>query len=218
MPHLASNNAILFDFDGTIADTFDALLTTTNRLSAEFGYEPTDRDIAKHLQGLTTRELIQRSGISLFKLPRLLRRLRVELQVEIPRSRPFPEMAATLTTLRQQGYSLGIVTSNSAENVALFLDNWQLSALFDSVCTGATLFGKSRVLRKLLAQLQLDPTTTLYVGDETRDIAAAKKVGMPIASVTWGFNAEALLAAEAPDFLIRHPAELLQAAAQVRSR
>ena len=218
MSHFSTRHAILFDFDGTIADTFDALLAATNRLAPEFGYEPTDPQTAKHLQALTTRELIQRSGISIFKLPRLLRRLRVELRVEIPRSRPFPDIDTTLKTLKRQGHYLGIVTSNSADNVSLFLDRWQLSDLFDEIYTGATLFGKSRILRKLLAKTPLDPATTLYVGDETRDIAAAKKVGIQIASATWGFNAEALLVAESPNFVIRHPTELLQVVAQVRSR
>ena len=56
----------------------------------------------------------------------------------------------------------------------------------------------------------LHPSNVLYVGDEVRDIEAAKKAGIRIAAVTWGYNSKKALEAYKPDYLVTKPEELLQ--------
>jgi len=66
----------LFDFDGTLADSLSTIVDITNRLAPEFGYRPTPLQQVDALKGLSTRQLIRYSGISVLKIPALLRRLR----------------------------------------------------------------------------------------------------------------------------------------------
>jgi len=201
---------IIFDFDGTIADSFEAVLKISNQLAAEFGYPKAQPEDISRLKNLSSREVVRQSKVSPFKLPFLLRRLRYELNQEIHRLKPIPGMKSALLRLKQQGNQLGIVTSNSCENVAAFLEAQELSDVFDFVGSGLALFGKGRVIQRILKQHQLNHADVIYVGDETRDIEAARKIGIQVIAVSWGFNSSQALAAEKPDFLIHQPEELLE--------
>ena len=200
---------LIFDFDGTIADSFTAVLAIANRLAAEFGYAPIHPEDVAQLKNLSSREILQLSGVSLLRLPFLLGRLRGELNREIRQLHPIPGMHEALQALKQQGCCLGIVTSNSRENVIAFLETHGMRSLFDFIGTGLTVFGKGNIIRQVLRQQALDLSTVVYVGDETRDIEAARKVGIPVIAVSWGFSSHQTLAAHHPDFLIQRPEELL---------
>ena len=202
---------IIFDFDGTIADSFAAVWKISNNLAAEFGYPVTQANDITQLKNLSSKEIIKQSKLSPLKIPFLVRRLRKELSREIPYLRTFPGMEPVLRSLKQRGDRLGIVTSNSRENVAAFLTAQNLLDVFDFVESGLALFGKDKVIQRVVKRQRLNLADLIYVGDETRDIEAARKIGIPILSVTWGFNSSQALAAENPDFLIHHPEELLQA-------
>lgn len=201
---------IIFDFDGTIADSFEAVLRISHQLAAEFGYPVIQLEDANHLKSLSSREILKRSNIPAFKIPFLLRRLRKELNREISQLKPIPGVKAALLALKQRGNRLGIVTSNSCENVTAFLEAQGLTEVFDFIGSGLVLFGKGRIIQRILKQHKLDPSTVTYVGDETRDIEAARKIGIKVISVSWGFNSSQILAAEKPDALIDQPEELLQ--------
>lgn len=201
---------IIFDFDGTIADSFATVWQISNNLAAEFGYPVTQADDIDQLKNLSSKEIIKQSKLSPLKIPFLVRRLRTEMSREIPHLQTFPGMEVVLRSLKQRGDRLGIVTSNSRENVAAFLTAQNLLDVFDFVESGLALFGKDKVIRRVVKRQRLNLEDLIYVGDETRDIEAARKIGIQIISVAWGFNSSQALAAENPDFLIRHPEELLQ--------
>jgi len=109
---------IIFDFDGTLADTLDAIVSITNRLSGEFGYQPASPEDVIKLKNLSSREVIQQSGISLWKLPFLLRRVRAEFNNHIDELKPVPGIKEALSALKERGYNLGILTSNARQNSA----------------------------------------------------------------------------------------------------
>lgn len=203
-----SIKVILFDFDGTLADTLDAIVRITNRLSSEFGYKPASPEDIVRLKQLTSREVIRQSGVSVFKLPFLLRKVRSELNQEIHLLAPISGIRDVLLELKAQGNQLGIVTSNAQENVLFFLENNKLQNLFDFVYSEMKLFGKSRVIKHFLKQTNLSPQSVVYVGDETRDIEAARQTGIQAIAVGWGFNSPEILAKHHPDFLIHSPEEL----------
>lgn len=200
---------ILFDFDGTLADTHDTIVEITNRLSAEFGYQPVAEAELSKLKHLSSREIVRYSKISLFKIPFLLKRVQEELGKQISKIKPISGMEATLVQLKNREYQLGIITSNLRENVLSFLreKNWQL--LFDFICQGKTIFGKHRVLKKFIKQNYFQAEEVIYVGDETRDILAAKKSKIKVIAVEWGFNSPEVLAKHKPDFLIKNPQEIM---------
>lgn len=208
---------IVFDFDGTIADTRDAIVEITNRLSGEFGYKPVTPKEVSQLRDLNSKEIIRRSEIPLTKLPFLLRRLKLELGQKVYRLQPVYGVASALAELKGQGYQVGIVTSNSEENVVTFLENNQLSELFEFIYSGSTLFGKNQVINNFIKKNNFASEAVVYVGDETRDIEAARKSKIKVVAVSWGFNSRDALAQYRPDFLIDEPQNLVEAIALLAS-
>lgn len=200
---------ILFDFDGTIVDSVQVGITITNRLAAEFGFPPFDEATLEELKKLGSREALRRSQIPVWRLPFLIRRFTQELNREIPSLQLFPEMKETLLDLKQQGHLLGIVSTNSVKNIQEFLRIQDLTSTFDFVSASYALFRKSRLILKILQQQQFQPSQVYYVGDETRDIEAARRSGVCAIAATWGLNSAEILQANQPDFLINSPKELL---------
>ena len=209
--------AVLFDFDGTIADTHDALLEIVNDLADEFGYAPIDAVQLDFLKNLGSMEVVQYSKISPFKIPFILKRLKKELAQKIVRLKPYQNIDAVLHQLKQQGYLVGIVTSNLQENVLTFLRKNDLEKAFDMIHSGTTIFGKNKMLNRVLRQHDLKAEEVVYIGDETRDIVAANKSNILMISVTWGFNSPAILAKYHPDFLVYSPLELLEVITHLNS-
>ncbi|BAZ05583.1 HAD-IA family hydrolase [Calothrix sp. NIES-3974] len=205
---------IIFDFDGTIADTLDAMVAVVNRLAVEFGYAQISPEELSILQKLSARDVIRYSGISVLKIPFLVKKVKSELKTKIPDLKPIPGMQEALYELKNQGFRLGIITSNSQENVLEFLKINQLDHLFEFIYSGVTIFGKTTIINNVLRQKQIKPENVIYVGDETRDIEASKKANIKIIAVTWGFNSPEVLAQQKPDYLIHHPQELIDVITQ----
>jgi phosphoglycolate phosphatase len=199
---------VMFDFDGTIGDTLEAGFEIFNLLAAEFGFRPMGRDEMPRLRDMRTRELMKHAGISAAKLPRISRRGTQELSRRIASIAPLPGVPGLIRELARRGHTLGIITSNSEANVRAFLANHQLEN-FAFIRSSSKLFGKAREIRAALKGLRAGGHEALFVGDETRDIEACKKAGVPIVAVTWGYNTPAALRAMEPDFLVDSPAEIL---------
>ncbi|MBF1991622.1 HAD-IA family hydrolase [Fischerella thermalis] len=204
-----TQKVVIFDFDGTIADTVDALVSIANRLAKEFGYVQITPEELALLRNLTSREIINYSGISVFRIPFLVKKIKGELKSKIPELKPIPGMKEALINLKNAGHRLGIITSNSKDNVTEFLRINELDNLFEFIYSGITIFGKTTIINNLLKQKQLKPEEVIYVGDETRDIEASKKANIKVVAVSWGFNSPEVLAKQNPNYLIHHPSELL---------
>ena len=200
---------IIFDFDGTLADTIDILLSITNRLSAEYGFKSATKEELAQLSNLNSWQILQYSGISIFKFPLLIRRLKAELHSEVPHIQLFPGIKEVLLELKKRGFQLGIITSNSRENVLGALEKNGLQDTFTFIYSGST-FGKHKVINKWLRIENIHTEKVVYVGDEIRDIDAARRTGIKVIAVGWGFNSPQALAAQNPDFLIEHPQELIE--------
>ncbi len=202
---------IIFDFDGTIADTYQTIINITNGLSSEFGYEPLDDETLQLLKNLSSKDIVKQSQISLYKLPFLARRIRAELGKQIETLEPIFGMPKVLQSLKDDGYQLGIVSSNATSNIMAFLEKQNLAHLFNFINSDKTIFGKHRILNKIITKYQLTSSSVVYVGDETRDIRSARKSNVQMIAVVWGFNSEQILDQYQPDFLAQNPMQILEA-------
>lgn len=199
---------LLFDFDGTIADNLKTLFTIVNDLSDEFGYKKIlDSEIEKY-RNKNLQQSFKEIGISYLKLPFFTKRVREELNKEMGNIKPVEGIKEVLLELKKKKFRLGIITTNTKENIKIFLEKNNL-ALFDFIYSGSSIFGKAKVLGKLLKKLNLKPEDTIYIGDETRDIEAAKKSKIKITSVGWGFNSQKILQKYSPDYFVREPKDLI---------
>ncbi|MDJ0695021.1 HAD-IA family hydrolase [Mastigocoleus sp. MO_188.B34] len=206
---MTTQKVIIFDFDGTIADTVEALVVIANRLALEFGYPQITPEELALLRNLTSREIIKYSGISVFKIPFLVKKVKGELKRKIPDLKPISGIQESLLVLKEKDYRLGIITSNSEENVKEFLKVNDLESIFEFIYSGVTIFGKTTIINNVLRQKQIKSSEAIYVGDETRDVEASQKANIKVIAVTWGFNNEEVLSQQNPDFIVTHPSELL---------
>ena len=139
----------------------------------------------------------------------MIRWLKAELHSEIPHIQLFTGIKEVLLELKKRDFQLGIITSNSRENVLASLAKNGLQDTFTFIYSGST-FGKHKVINKWLRIEKINPEKVVYVGDEVRDIDAAKKTGIKVIAVGWGINSQEALASQNPDCLIERPRELIE--------
>jgi phosphoglycolate phosphatase len=176
---------VLFDFDGTLADSMQWFLGIFDQVADRFGYRrlaPGDRE---RLRGLETRAILHNLGIPAWKLPLIARHMRALAERDIASIRLFPGAAETLAALNAGGLQLGVVSSNSEQNVRRVLG--PAAAHVTHYACGASLFGKETRLRAALRATRADPRAAIFIGDEARDIAAANNAGIASAAVAWGY-------------------------------
>jgi len=195
---------IVFDFDGTIADTYEDILNIVKDLKKDKYKEINFKDIRDH----GTRYLIKKSGIPFWKIPKFIYQVTSKLKKR-NNIKLFPEILDVFKKL-SENYKLGVVSSNSEENVKIVLKRYKVENLFEFVYSNSSLFGKHFVLKRMCKKYKINPDDVIYVGDEDRDIVAAKKAKIKIIAVTWGFNSEKLLKEKKPNYLVHTPKEILK--------
>ena len=196
--------AVLFDFDGTIADTYEIVLRGANSVLREMKYKeivesPTLRD-------LSIFQVLLHTNIPLWKLPSAHSKVRAAILNDMQRAQLFAGMKEVIATLREH-YVVGILTSNSADAVQHLIKKNHI--IVDCVHADSSIFGKHVVLQRFLDEQHLEAHEVLYVGDEIRDIEACQKVGVRIIAVTWGYNSKKGLEAAKPHAVATKPAQIL---------
>jgi phosphoglycolate phosphatase len=198
---------VIFDFDGTLADSWAAAVAIFARLAPRFRLTPlADPEAARTTP---TRQLLKQMGVSFWTLPRLVRAFYEEAAGEADGLRLFDGLPATLAELAGRGHTLGVLSSNREDIIRRCLSANGVEDHFAFVVGYPKLFGKAKALRRILKAERVHRADVLFVGDELRDIEAGRKAKVATAAVTWGFHAEPLLAASGATFLLHRPAELL---------
>jgi phosphoglycolate phosphatase len=196
---------VVFDFDGTLADSLAATVETFNRLAGEMGFTPlTDPAGARQL---STRQFLKAHRISFWRLPKLVRRFRALAGERAHELKLFAGIPDALVALAA-GAKLGVLSSNSEGNIRACLRANGAEERFAFVVGYPRLFGKGKALKRIVRAERLEKADVLYVGDEVRDIEAAQRAGVKCAAVTWGYHATELLRTASPDFVLETPGEL----------
>ncbi len=204
-----SYRLIVWDFDGTLADTLALSVEVYNAMAARYGFLPlTDFEAVR---GLTGRSFFRRHGIPYWRLPALAAEYRVAVKDHMPSIRLFDGVSDVLRGLRDSGRRLGVLSSNAAGNIRVCLEANGVSELFDFVVGYPRLLGKAVAIRKLLRRERTAPGALLYIGDEVRDVKAARAAGVDVAAVGWGFHTGQLLSRYGPTYVLERPDDLLAA-------
>ena len=184
---------LIFDFDGTLVDSFPIVIEKFNLLANEFNFKKINTEETDDLRNLTSQELIRYLEIPLYKIPHFLHSARKHMQKEILKLPTFTGLPKVLQKLCVMNFTLGILSSNSLENIIAWLEFNHLRHLFSFIHGESDFFGKKHLLKKMLKSGGMDKARTFYIGDETRDIEAAKQCNLFSVAVTWGFNSEKIL-------------------------
>lgn len=206
---------IIFDFDGTLADTFPSFVRVFDRAADRYGFKRLDRERQGDLRGLDARQIMAHHDIPLWKVPAIARFMRLSMGDDIANIKLFAGIGQALRDLHAQGVVLTVVTSNSPGNVRAVLGP-ELLALFTHVECGASLFGKAAKVRKVLAATGVARQHAMLIGDEIRDAKAAADAGVEFGAVAWGFNHVDALIARHPRHVFRQVAELAGGAPRLR--
>lgn len=198
---------IVFDFDGTLADSLSVAVETYNRIAPGLGLKMVE-DV-EAARSMPTRRLLKHLGVRFWRLPRLIRTFRTAATEHAGELRLHPGLPELLRRLHAQGARLGILSSNSEENIRACLRANHVEDVFAFVIGYPKLFGKAKALRRILKQERLPRDELLFVGDELRDIEAGYKARVATAAVTWGFHAVSLLESAKATYLVREPTELI---------
>jgi phosphoglycolate phosphatase len=188
---------VIFDFDGTLADSGSWMIRALNDLAEQFGLRRVSDDEVQMLRGRSNTEIVRYLGVPAWKLPRIASEMRKRIAADIDQIKLFAGVDDMLRTLDQGSVRLAIVSSNSEANVRRVLGA-QNSARIDMFDCSAAMFGKAGKLRSVMRRLAVAPQLTLYIGDETRDIEAARDVSVASGAVTWGYAKPELLASFNP--------------------
>ncbi|NJL76832.1 MAG: HAD-IA family hydrolase [Saprospiraceae bacterium] len=199
---------VIFDFDGTLANTLDTFIEIYNTyIVKEFKCKPFDKSRLSEFQSKPPKEFMSDFGVTLWKLPFIALRARNLLIKQMPNVEPFQGILE-LTHQLQPYFNIGIVSSNSEKNVRLFLNKHQISSLFQFVNGGQSMMSKQKALERVIKKHELKKSEIIYVGDEIRDIESCKLVGIACVAVTWGHQKRDLLQGYQPDALVDNPNEL----------
>ena len=204
-----SHRFALFDFDGTLADSQDWFLGIFDQVADKFGYRrlaPGDRE---RLRGLDTKAILHDLGVPTWKLPMIARHVRDLATRDIDQIRLFPGAAEMLAALKAGGVGVAVVSSNAEENVRGVLG--ATAAQVAHFACGASLFGKAGKIRGVLKAMRVDPRGVILVGDEARDAAAARDVGIDCGLVAWGYADPAFLRSLGPTLFFERMDEIAPA-------
>ena len=199
---------IIFDFDGVLADSGPWMESVFNDIARKFGFRTVDAAQIEQLRNMGAREGMRMLGVRIWHLPKIAKHLRaINAEAEIDLVPGVPQMLATLT---ERGIKLAIVSSNAEANVRKTLG--PLAEHISQFSCGASMFGKARKLKAVARASKAPFDQVLCIGDETRDIEAARRVGLPCAASTWGYATEAAMKAVGPDYILHSVDDILRLA------
>jgi phosphoglycolate phosphatase len=203
---------VVFDFDGTLADSMLASIRIFQEIGPGLGLKPFD-DL-EAARNMPTRKVLKAVGATFWKMPKIIRAFQAKAAEHAPHLKLHPGVADALAALHARGTRLGILSSNQEGNIRKCLAANGVEQLFGFVVGHPQLFGKARAIRRIRRRERVERSEFVYVGDESRDLDAARKAGVSVAAVSWGFHTPALLASMNPTYMLAHPGELLKLAGE----
>ncbi len=187
----------IFDFDGTLADTAASFMAACNAAARRYGFRELSVDEFQSLRTMGSREIIAQLGVPMWKLPQIAAFMRRAMATEAASIRLFPGAAELLARLKVAGVGIAIVSSNAEESIRGALG--ETAAMVDLFECGAALFGKAQHFKTAIRHSGFDASRILAIGDEARDIEAARKAGVAAGAVAWGYADPVFLKGLGPD-------------------
>lgn len=187
----------IFDFDGTLADSFDFFVASHDTLARRHGFAELDPARIDEYRGQEPRELMRRHGVPMWKLPIIAKDFMAMMARHADGIRLFEGIGEALHDLSVSGVDLAIVTSNSLENVRRVIGNEAIQRI-RHIESGASIFGKRRRLERVLKKSNIARHQAIYVGDQATDARAAGAAGIAFGAVRWGYATAAMLDQHSP--------------------
>lgn len=203
---MTHKTTLIFDFDGTIANTFDVMIELFNLIASKHQIKPITKELLDIYLEMPLRKRMKAHGVKLRQVPFLLKDAYSNHETFLKKALPFENINKILTSL-SESYDLYIASSNKKDLILSFLKTHDIH-VFKKVYAKQTLFGKDKLHLSLLKKEKLFTEEVLYIGDELRDIESCQKIGMDILPVSYGYDKEALLKKHYQQVIMSTPQEL----------
>ncbi|MCT1539664.1 MULTISPECIES: HAD-IA family hydrolase [Lysinibacillus] len=200
---------IIFDFDGTLADSTAVFASAWNTLAQKYKFKGIELKEIDTLKKLSISERSKLFDFPMYKLPMILPQFYKLYRQSLNDVHLFEGMKELLIEIDKRGYKILIISSNSKENILEFLKMNGIHCVADVLCSNR-IFGKDKVMKKFLKEANVDSSNVVYIGDEQRDIVACKKAGIPIIWVEWGYDAKEVVQNNEPEYSVSTPQEILE--------
>ncbi|WP_407160281.1 HAD-IA family hydrolase [Bradyrhizobium sp. STM 3557] len=199
---------VIFDLDGTLANSFPWFKRNLNAVAKRYRFRAVAEEDIEMLRHASTREILDYLEVRWWKIPLIARHMR-KLKTAHAASIPlFDGVETMLTTLAAGGIRLALVSSDTEANAREKLG--PSAALFSDFDCSASIFGKAQKFRRVVRRARLDPRQAIAIGDETRDIEAARTAGIACGAVTWGYAAPQALIDCKPDLVFTRMNEIAE--------
>ncbi len=212
---------LVFDLDGTLADTANDLVATLNAILSKEGAAPVKTADAREMVGLGARRLIAAgfaaSGRSVDpdRLEGLFKEYIAIYEANIAvHTRVFPGVLEALDRFDRAGFIFAVCTNKAEHPAKKLMDALNLSPRFRAICgqdTFAWCKPDGRALLSTIERAGGDACRAIMVGDSRADIAAARSARVPVVAVDFGYT-DTPIEALAPDRVISHFDDLWAAA------
>ncbi len=199
---------VIFDFDGTLSDSGGWFLSIVDHLADRYRFNRVHPAEVEGLRRQSTREVIRRLAIPRWKLPFIARYVRRLFGQNTHQVHLFDGVSEMLAAIAATGVGIAVVSSNSEDNARAVLGPDNVARIGWWAC-GASLFGKAPKFRRILAQTGVPAANILSLGDETRDVDAAREVGIRAGAVLWGYANPEAFAHLRPDIAFDSPAAVV---------
>ena len=191
---------VVFDFDGTLADSLTWFRSEMSDVLTSHGLPAICEEKAETLRGLAPREILQALEIPNWKLPFIVADVQKRAAKSADQITLYKGVPELLANMAKQGVDIALVSSNGEEAVREVLGK-ENSAHISQFACGAALFGKAAIFKKVIKRAKTTACKTLCIGDEVRDLEAAKEAGCGSGAVSWGFATREILQASKPDHI-----------------
>ena len=196
------SRAIIFDFDGTLADTVPTIRETYKEIAKKRGLPQIDETTFLRLRKGSVKDVIKFVGIRPWQLPGAINQGRKIFAEKADQIHLFSGVDQLIEKLHKNDVQLYILSSNSESTITKILRRYNLDDKI-TVLKTSPIFGKSTSIKKLIKTGGYKNTDVFMVGDEVRDIEAGQKVGAKTVAVTWGLQDPTSLKAQKPDHLAK---------------
>lgn len=200
---------VIFDLDGTLADSFPWFLANVNSVADRFGFRKVGPHDVERLRASSTHDILKFLKVPRWKLPLIARHMRKLKTADLAGISLFPGTDDLLQALNAKGIAVAMVSSDNENNVRKILGPGNTDHIAHYAC-GASLFGKPAKFRRVLRMAGIPAAKTLSIGDEIRDLDAARATGIAFGAVTWGYAHADALRAQNPDLMFTSMAEIIE--------
>ncbi len=204
-----AKTAIIFDFDGTIADSAPIIRAIYTQIALKHHLTVmTDEDYEMLRRGSLSAAR-KWSGVRFWQFPLLVNSARRLMKLESEKVNLFPGVIAMIRELRKHDVALYVLSLNKTETIARVLTRHGLQDDFLILRRHKRSFGsKAAVINGLVKKEHYDKKQVWMIGDEVRDVKAAKKAGVNSIAVAWGFQDVSVLKLHNPTELVSSVREL----------